>query len=84
MPTLCGLLTAQMDVPVKLRDIQTNHFDSTRWDNFPVRNGDIIIATAYKSGTTWTQHIVSYLLDQGMGIVRYFEIEFNLCNLRKY
>ena len=56
----------EMNVPVKTREIQTNHFDSTKWNNFSFQNGDVVIATAYKSGTTWTQNILSYVLDQGI------------------
>jgi aryl sulfotransferase len=41
---------------------QNHHFDSTRWDYFEPRNDDIIIATSYKAGTTWTQAIVAHLL----------------------
>lgn len=37
-------------------------FDSTRWDQFAFRDGDIIIATPAKCGTTWTQRIVSLLI----------------------
>jgi aryl sulfotransferase len=36
--------------------------DSTRWDYFEPRNNDIVIATSYKAGTTWTQAIVAHLL----------------------
>ncbi|MDP1793875.1 MAG: sulfotransferase domain-containing protein [Acidimicrobiales bacterium] len=37
-------------------------FDSTRWEQFPFREGDIVIATPAKCGTTWTQRIVSLLV----------------------
>ena len=36
--------------------------DSTRWGRFEPRGDDIIISTPPKSGTTWTQGIVSSLL----------------------
>lgn len=36
--------------------------DSSRWDAFNHRPGDIIIATPAKCGTTWTQTIVASLL----------------------
>jgi aryl sulfotransferase len=39
--------------------------DSTRWDNFAFRDGDIVIGTWAKSGTTWTQQIVSQLIFNG-------------------
>ena len=42
-----------------------NHLtDSRRWDRFVPRSGDILIATAAKCGTTWTQRIVSLLVFQ--------------------
>ena len=38
--------------------------DSTRWDHFPTRPGDIVIATYPKCGTTWMQRIVNLLVHQ--------------------
>ncbi len=38
--------------------------DSAQWDRFVPREGDIVIATAPKVGTTWTQQIVSLLVFQ--------------------
>jgi aryl sulfotransferase len=38
--------------------------DSTRWDYYQPRDGDIIIATYPKCGTTWMQQIVSLLIFQ--------------------
>ncbi|ONK11115.1 sulfotransferase domain-containing protein [Streptomyces sp. MP131-18] len=38
--------------------------DSTHWDGFQPREGDIVISTAPKVGTTWTQRIVSVLVFQ--------------------
>jgi hypothetical protein len=37
-------------------------YNSARWDGFPFRDGDIIISTPAKCGTTWTQRIVSLLI----------------------
>lgn len=53
------------DFPKKTRDIQNHHMDSTIWDDFPIREDDIFIATYCKSGTTWMQQIVSQLLFKG-------------------
>jgi aryl sulfotransferase len=39
--------------------------DSTRWNDFAFRDGDIVIGTWAKSGTTWTQQIVSQLIFNG-------------------
>src|SRR5215469_7466010 len=41
---------------------QNHHLDTTRWDRFQPRRGDIVISTSYKAGTTLTQTIVANLL----------------------
>ena len=38
--------------------------DSHRWDRFEPRDGDIVIGTFAKVGTTWTQRIVDLLVHQ--------------------
>jgi len=52
-------------LPRKTREMQSHHFDSTVWNDFPFRDDDIIIATYGKSGTTWTQQIIGQLLFNG-------------------
>jgi aryl sulfotransferase len=49
--------------PVKTREIANALFDSTRWNGFDFRDGDAIVATWSKSGTTWTQQIVWQLFN---------------------
>ena len=49
-------------LPTNSRVYQNHHLDSTRWDAFKPRESDIIVATSYKAGTTWTQAIVANLL----------------------
>jgi aryl sulfotransferase len=39
-------------------------FDSSRWDGFELRPGDIVISTPPKCGTTWTQMICALLVLQ--------------------
>ena len=51
--------------PKKTRELHSNHFDSTVWNDFNFRDDDVIIATYAKSGTTWTQQIVSQLIFEG-------------------
>src|SRR5689334_16336013 len=41
---------------------QNHHLDATRWRAFTPRAGDIVVSTAYKSGTTLTQTIVTNLI----------------------
>lgn len=44
-------------------EIIRNHtLDSTRWNSIPARDGDIVICTWAKSGTTWLQQIVAQLI----------------------
>ncbi len=46
------------------RPVRTHVCDSRHWDGYRPRVGDIVIATAPKVGTTWTQRIVSLLVFQ--------------------
>jgi len=43
---------------------QSSDEDSARWDGFPFRQGDIVISTRSKSGTTWAQMICALLVFQ--------------------
>jgi hypothetical protein len=49
-----------MDAPV-VRYRNVIH-DNTRWDGFAFRDGDIVISTPQKSGTTWMQMICALLV----------------------
>lgn len=47
-----------------------NQIDSTRWEHYTPRKGDVIISTSYKSGTAWMQLIVCLLIKkdcEGLG-----------------
>lgn len=46
------------------RVYRTPAADSRRWDGFEPRDGDIVIGTWAKCGTTWTQRIVDLLVFQ--------------------
>jgi len=59
----------QSTIPAKTRELHNALMDSTRWDGFSFRDGDIVIGTWAKSGTTWMQQIVSQLIFQGDGNV---------------
>ena len=49
-------------VPERVHEYRNHHLDSTRWDGFVARDDDIVVTTAYKAGTTWTQRIVASLI----------------------
>jgi len=51
-----------MKTPERKCVYQCHHFDSTRWNFLDHRPDDIVIATSYKAGTTWTQGIIANLL----------------------
>jgi aryl sulfotransferase len=45
-----------------VRRYRSDDDDSGRWDGFPFRDGDIVISTRSKSGTTWMQMICALLV----------------------
>lgn len=51
--------------PRKTRELHNHHMDSTRWNDFTFRDGDIVIGTYGKSGTTWMQQIIAQLIFNG-------------------
>ncbi len=58
-----------------IRRILRNHtIDSTRWDDFEFREGDVIIANWGKSGSTWLQQIVGQLVFKGAEGVPLWEV----------
>lgn len=48
--------------PQKTCELHNHHFDSTVWNDFKFRDGDVIVGTYGKSGTTWTQQMVAQML----------------------
>ncbi len=50
--------------PERTRHYQNSVMNSARWDQFEPRDGDIIITTSYKAGTTWLQGICAALVFQ--------------------
>ena len=46
------------------REYRTLSLDSHRWDGFAPRDGDIVIATHPKCGSTWMQRIIDLLVFQ--------------------
>lgn len=52
-----------MDEPLRRTRVYRNHhLDSTRWDGYRPRPGDVVISTSVKAGTTWMQRILSLLV----------------------
>jgi len=51
-----------MDIPQRLHVYQDATADSTRWDGFRPRRGDIVVCTPPKCGTTWTQMLCAMLV----------------------
>jgi aryl sulfotransferase len=49
-------------MPRRVRTYRNHHLDSTRWDSFRPRQGDVVISTSLKAGTTWMGRIVSLLV----------------------
>ena len=56
---------SNVSTPHKTREIHNHHIDSTIWNDFLFRDGDIVIASYAKSGTTWLQQIIAQLLFDG-------------------
>ncbi|MDA1371356.1 MAG: sulfotransferase domain-containing protein [Proteobacteria bacterium] len=50
--------------PEMSREYRSALVNGKRWENFKVRNGDIVITTSYKAGTTWMQGICAALVFQ--------------------
>jgi hypothetical protein len=44
--------------------------DSARWDDIELRDGDIVVSTPVKCGTTWTQMICALLIFQSADLPR--------------
>lgn len=58
-------MAPQCTWPTKTRVYESHHFDSEAWEVVTPRSDDIVIATAYKAGTTWMQTIVANLIFKG-------------------
>jgi aryl sulfotransferase len=60
--------------PQKQRELYTVKIDSSVWNEFRFRPGDVIIATYEKAGTTWAQQIVAQLIFPGRDDILLHEI----------
>ena len=59
--------------PAKSRELQNHHMDSARWNEFQHRDGDVVIATWGKAGTTWVQQVARQLILGGTEDAGYWE-----------
>ena len=62
------------DWPRKTRELHNHHMDSTVWNGFAFRDGDVIVSTYGKAGTTWTQQIVAQLIFEAAEDVNVHEL----------
>jgi aryl sulfotransferase len=60
-----GSREPRLDWPRKTREVICPNRDSTIWNSFAFREGDIVIANWGKSGCTWLQQIVCQLVFDG-------------------
>jgi aryl sulfotransferase len=51
-----------MKLPRRTRIYESNRLDGIRWQRFAPRDGDVVISTSIKAGTTWMQTIVANLI----------------------
>lgn len=51
--------------PVRNQSRLTARHDSFRWNHYVPRDGDVVVATYPKCGTTWMEHILVNLIHQG-------------------
>jgi aryl sulfotransferase len=59
------MATGPIDWPVKTREINDAYFDSARWNDFPFREGDVVVATYPKVGTNWMVQISWQIIHGG-------------------
>jgi aryl sulfotransferase len=52
-------------LPQKTREFQNALMDSAIWNEFNFHDGDVVIASWGKSGTTWMQQITAQLIFNG-------------------
>ncbi len=61
-------------LPRRSREYRSYGFESRNWDRVAPREGDVVIATSYKSGTTWMQNIVLRMIFDGQALPAVSEV----------
>ena len=61
-------------LPEVLHLYQNHTIDSTYWRHYVPRDDDVIVATSYKSGTTWMQHVLHELIFLGQAIPEIWDV----------
>lgn len=49
-------------LPEVRHSYEHHHLAASRWNDFEIRPGDVVISTSYKAGTTWMQTIVGNIV----------------------
>lgn len=52
-------------LPQRTKSYENVRIDSSRWDHYVPREGDVVVATYAKNGTTWMEQIVLHLIHRG-------------------
>lgn len=60
----CGATTSLPRMTTPPRRYVTEDEDSARWEGFPFRDGDVVVSTRSKHGTTWVQMVLLLLIHQ--------------------
>ena len=66
-----------MEKPEVTRVYRNHHLDSTRWADYRPRDGDIVVTTSYKAGTTFTQCILASMICGGVESLQKVEDEIS-------
>ncbi|MCH2663380.1 sulfotransferase domain-containing protein [bacterium] len=63
-------------LPQRKKFFENVRIDSSRWDHYVPREGDVVVATYAKNGTTWMEQIVLHLIHGGSTEVTIHEVGF--------